>query len=269
MKEYKFEGRSESEALQTASEQLGVLPEDLEYDVVDRRTGLIGIGRSVRIMVRFRQELGAPDEDHESEGGAGAGGGTPEAVTETAPMVEPEDQEAEATATDADVSEASEALEEEEDPEIPISERAERAADVVARIVEGMGLTCEVTPAETMKTITLRLETDDDNLVIGKGGSVLDATQFLVNKIVNRFPEDRKFVVVDVNNYRQRKSDSLERFARDMCKKAARTGRTIRLRDLNPRERRMVHMVVTRFDTVTSRSEGDRDARVLCIVPSE
>jgi spoIIIJ-associated protein len=264
MKEYKFEGRSESEALQTASEQLGVLPEDLEYEVVDRRTGLIGIGRSVRIKVRFRQELGAPDEDHEADEGAPARA----PVDAVAPAVEPDDVDVDEDAAPVARAEADEP-EEDEDPEIPISERAERAADVVARIVEGMGLTCEVTPAETMKTITLCLETDDDNLVIGKGGSVLDATQFLVNKIVNRFPEDRKFVVVDVNNYRKRKSDSLERFARDMCKKAARTGRTIRLRDLNPRERRMVHMVVTRFNEVTSRSEGDRDGRVLCIEPRD
>ncbi len=270
MKEYTFEGRNEEEALQNACAELGVLPEDLQYEVVSKKSGVLGFGRSqVKLTVRFRSDLTGSDEPDTPDA-------TPEAPQPAADAdTSAIDDDATVSDVDGDADEGSDdELEEdlgedveeelEEDSE-DLSERAFRARDVAMRFVEGMGLTGRGTLSEDERSINLKLVTSDDNLVIGRGGVVLDAIQFLVNKIVNRFPEDRKFVVVDVNNYRARKQDSLERFAVDMCERVLENGKAQRLRDLNPRERRFVHMIVSRYDDLASRSEGSGDRRVLLI----
>jgi spoIIIJ-associated protein len=271
MKEYTFEARSEEEALQKAAGEMGVLPEDLAYEVLEKKTsGFLGMGKAVRIKVRFRDEHLPQDEEALEPGGVGGDEPPPIPVAPVAsapraPRVrhdEADEDEAEAALAAAPAVPFDELVEPAE-----LSERAAKAKAVATRIVAGMGLEVESRAAEDEHGITIRLRTGDDNLVIGKGGTVLDAVQFLVNKIVNRFPEDRKFVVVDVNNYRKRKSDSLERFSDEMCKKAIKTARTIRLRDLNPRERRLVHMVVARYPELSSKSVWEGEERVLMIVP--
>lgn len=244
MKAYTYDGRNEEEALRNASDELGVLPEDLIYEVIEKRSGVLGFGGQVKIRVQFRHDLMADE----------AGADTPPPLPAPAPAP---------AAAPAPV--VAPAHDDEGAPTEPLSAKAERALEVSLRIVHGMGLEASARVEETSDGITVHVRTGDDNLVIGRGGVVLDAIQFLVNKIVNRYPEDRKFVVVDVSGYRKRKTESLERFAAEMCKKTLATGKTTRLKELTPRERRLVHMIVAQHPGVESRSEGDGDDRVLLI----
>jgi spoIIIJ-associated protein len=254
MKAYTYDGRNEEEALRNASDELGVLPEDLIYDVIEKRSGVLGFGGQVKIRVQFRGDLMA------DEGGADTPPPLPPPATKpvTAPVPAPVPSPGPAPLATA-------ATDDEAAPTGPLSAKAERALEVSLRVVQGMGLEASARVEETPDGITVHVRTGDDNLVIGRGGAVLDAIQFLVNKIVNRYPEDRKFVVVDVSGYRKRKTESLERFAAEMCKKTLATGKTTRLKELTPRERRLVHMIVAQHPGVESRSEGDGDDRVLLI----
>lgn len=268
MKEYTFEGRNEEEALQNACAELGVLPEDLRYEVIHRKTSVLGFGRSqVRLSVRFRSDLTGADEPAEADDRAAEAPLPADAQVEDAPQVlqtaDPQGDDESLDATDEP------GHPDDDEGDTPPSERAARAREVALRIIDGMGLSGSGRLSEDERSITLVLKTNDDNLVIGRGGVVLEAIQFLVNKIVNRFPEDRKFVVVDVNAYRARKQDSLERFAIDMCERVLSNGKAQHLHDLNPRERRFVHTIVSRYEELTSRSEGTGDRRVLLIEESE
>lgn len=263
MKAYTYDGRNEEEALRNASDELGVLPEDLVYEVIEKRSGVLGFGGQVKIRVQFRGDL--------VEGG---GSDVPPPLPVAAAPAAPAPAFAEATAgkpAAAPVAPASPepgrgaAMQPELEPSGPLSEKGARALEVAVRIVQGMGLEASARGEENADGITIHVRTGDDNLVIGRGGVVLDAIQFIVNKIVNRYPEDRKFVVVDVSGYRKRKTESLERFAAEMCKKTLATGKTTRLKELTPRERRLVHMIVAQHPGVESRSEGDGDDRVLLI----
>ena len=269
MKEYTFEGRNEEEALQNACAELGVLPEDLRYEVTHKKTSVLGFGRSqVRLLVRFRSDLTGAEEPVEEGAGVSdeaslaEGNQAVERGTRAPQAEEPRyaDEGESDGALNSDIEQA-----DDDDDDTPPSERGARAREVALRIIDGMGLSGSGRLSEDERSITLLLRTNDDNLVIGRGGVVLEAIQFLVNKIVNRFPEDRKFVVVDVNAYRARKQDSLERFAIDMCERVLSNGKAQRLNDLNPRERRFVHTIVSRYEELSSRSEGTGDQRVLLI----
>jgi spoIIIJ-associated protein len=251
MRAYTFEGRNEEEALRAASDDLHVLPEDLTYEVIEKRSGVLGFGGQVKIRVQFRGDL-VVDE----EGGADQPPPLPPlakpVAAPAAPAAPVEELEVQVAPAPAPVL-------------VPLGDKGRRALEVTLQVVQGMGLEASAEAEETTDGITIHVRTGDDNLVIGRGGVVLDAIQFLVNKIVNRYPDDRKFVVVDVSGYRKRKTESLERFAAEMCKKTLATGKTTRLKELTPRERRLVHMIVARHTGLESRSEGDGDDRVLLI----
>jgi spoIIIJ-associated protein len=255
MRAYTYEGRNEEEALRNASDELGVLPEDLTYEVVEKRSGVLGFGGQVKIRVQFRGDL-------IEEGGADAPPPIPAAPAfAEASTGKPKAAAVEAPAPVAKVAPAPEAPAQGG----PLSAKGERALEVTLQIVRGMGLEAGAVGEENADGITIHVRSGDDNLVIGRGGVVLDAIQFIVNKIVNRYPDDRKFVVVDVSGYRKRKTESLERFAAEMCRKTLASGKTTRLKELTPRERRLVHMIVAQHPGLESRSEGDGDDRVLLI----
>src|SRR5690348_7681175 len=75
--------------------------------------------------------------------------------------------------------------------------KAELAAEMVSEIVTRMGLKVAIEIRENGEEVVLDLAGEDAGRVIGKKGQTLDALQFVINKIVNRFPEGRRHILLD------------------------------------------------------------------------
>ena len=109
-----------------------------------------------------------------------------------------------------------------EEPE-PVEETngvaiAKDALENILTLIPMEGTT--VSAAQNDGTIALNIEGDTSGLLIGRKGRTLDALQFIVNKIVNKALEKRTQVVVDSENYRQRRQESLIQMALRMGEKA-------------------------------------------------
>ena len=98
---------------------------------------------------------------------------------------------------------------------------------------------------------------EDSGRAIGKKGATLDALQFLINKMVNRFPEGRRHVVVDSGDYRERHDDGLVSMAKRQAERAMNEGKVITLQPMNARDRRVIHMSLAKFDGVSTMSHGE------------
>ncbi|HEY8431469.1 MAG TPA: R3H domain-containing nucleic acid-binding protein, partial [Sandaracinaceae bacterium] len=146
--------------------------------------------------------------------------------------------------------------------------KAEQAREVLAGIVSRMGLDAKVTIREVNDRVVLDVSGRDAGRAIGKKGQTLDALQFLVNKVVNRFPENRCYVIVDSGDYRERHEQSLVSLARREAKRALQQGRTITLSPMPARDRRLVHLSLAKFPGVTTKSNGEGMARRIQIIPS-
>jgi spoIIIJ-associated protein len=251
MREAEFEGKSVEEALLKASSELGVIISDMTYEVLESDSGTFGLfGGSVRVRVRvpdhaaelaFRKEyVPGPGDTGLAEGMKAADEARARADAEppvpAAPLVDPD--------------------------------KAPRALEVLQGLLEKLDVEAEVTLDETDEQILLNIRTEDRETVIGRDGEVLSALQFLVNKIVNRFPEGRKLVVLDAEGFRDRREESLGALARQMGEKALSTGRIVRLTPMNPQDRRLVHMALREHPGLTTRSEGEGNYRCLLIVPN-
>ncbi len=147
-------------------------------------------------------------------------------------------------------------------------EKAAQARDVLSGIVERMGLDAGVSVRERSERVVLDVSGPDAGRAIGKKGQTLDALQFIVNKVVNRFPDNRCYIVVDSGDYRDRHEQSLVSMARREAKRAVQQGRTITLSPMPARDRRLIHLSLAKFPGVTTKSNGEGMGRRIQIIPS-
>ncbi len=147
-------------------------------------------------------------------------------------------------------------------------DKADEAREVLAGVISRMGLDADVTVREMSEQLVLDVSGPDAGRAIGKKGQTLDALQFIVNKVVNRFPENRCYVIVDSGDYRERHEKSLVSMARREAKRAVQQGRTITLSPMPARDRRLIHLSLAKFPGVTTRSDGEGMGRRIQIIPS-
>lgn len=103
--------------------------------------------------------------------------------------------------------------------------------------------------------------------IIGKHGVMLDAIQTLAGAVANIGREDYKRVVVDCENYRETRENTLNKLAENLAQKAVRLGKKIKLEPMNPYERRIIHAVLSEKEGVSTQSEGKEPNRYIVIVP--
>ena len=106
-------------------------------------------------------------------------------------------------------------------------------------------------------SVTLRLHGADMGILIGKHGQTLDSLQYLTNLVANKNSDERVRIVIDVEDYRDRRIETLTRLARRLADKVKRTGERVALEPMNPHERKIIHMALQRDNRVTTLSEGE------------
>jgi spoIIIJ-associated protein len=154
---------------------------------------------------------------------------------------------------------------------LPDDERARQALDFVTKLMVQMQMECTVRAKrpkpEEPAEIQLEISGRDAGRVIGKKGQVLAAVQYLTNRIVNRPGLDRRYVTVDAEGYRSRRDSTLATMARRLGKQAVDEGKIITFEPMNPRDRRVIHLALAKFEGVVTKSEGEGDDRRVQIIP--
>ena len=111
------------------------------------------------------------------------------------------------------------------------------------------------------------LSGEDSGLLIGRRGQTLQALQYLVNLIVRKeYGEDVR-VMLDVENYRQRRESSLRDMAAKVASRVVQTSRSITLEPMPPADRRIVHTSLSDHPGVTTESTGEGENRKVMVMP--
>jgi spoIIIJ-associated protein len=109
---------------------------------------------------------------------------------------------------------------------------------------------------------------DDSGLLIGRKGQTLEALQYLVTRIAGeRQGSEGPHILVDVENYRQRRKKSLEDMALRLGEKAKRQRKTVTVDALSAADRRIVHAALQDDPWITTKSLGQGSYRRLLIIP--
>jgi spoIIIJ-associated protein len=147
-------------------------------------------------------------------------------------------------------------------------EEDDRTAAFIQDVTQLMGIEAVIGKRETEEAVYYALNGPRMGTVIGRRGETLDALQYLTNIVTGRDREiQRKRIIVDAEDYRSRREETLVRLATRLATKAKRSGRRVVLEPMNPQERRVIHTALEKDPDVSSKSEGEDPYRRLVIYP--
>lgn len=258
-----FEGRTEQEAVQKACVALKLGERELDYTVVDEGSGgLFGLGsRPVRIRARV--------------------------------SAAPENQVKEVVGEESDEESRGGVVG-------PAPEKAARALEVAQGLAERMGVRAKISVRDEHEQIVIVIEeaegTTDVGDVLGKSRPpAIPSFQFLLNKVVNRFPEGRKHILVEVPSVPRRAAKSNEGRIREgrnnqprvpsepdpdldptlvalglrLAEKAKSLKKVLTVHPMLPGDRRAIHQTIMSVEGVSTMSEGEGLYRRMHVVPNE
>ena len=145
-----------------------------------------------------------------------------------------------------------------------------RAAEFVNGLLEILNVKgiAEILSDEDDETIKLNIKTEQSAKVIGKRGDVLDAIQNLAGAIANIGRDEYKKLILDCENYRTQREETLKALATKLAKTAVETGRKMILEPMASYERRIIHAALMDNAEVKTLSEGREPARYIVVIPN-
>ena len=219
--EFEFEGRTEKEAIDRAAGELGLEKEDFDVEILEtQKQGLFKKGY-VRIKVHTGN-FGVRDTASE--------GGRRQSSVSKAVFGEP----------------------------APQNEYEEKMTGFTAGLIERMGYPGKVSILFREKNkLGIKIDSDHSSILIGKKGKNLDALQLLLNIYSGRLGRENIRVILDTENYRLRREESLVRLAYNVAEKVRESRASILLEPMNPFDRWLIHTTLNDIADVETKSEGD------------
>ena len=212
--------------------------------------GFLGIGRKPAVVRLFFTAVAKAEEQ------SVAVASEPVATSET------EVQDTAVAASEGTVEEkpSKKELSKEDQQEI-----AEKGKQFLDDMFTQMGLTVVIEKMMTKDKITFQVHGEDLGILIGKHGQTLDAIQYLTNLVAHKDVSGHCHIVVDVENYRSRREETLVNLAKRLASKVKRNRQKVSLEPMNAFERKIIHTALQGDKNVVTNSEGDEPFRHVVI----
>ena len=227
---YEYEGKTEREAIELAAAELGLERDQFDVEILETQKNSLFKKGYVKIRVHTLDD-----------------------VKPSHAMFEDRDMEEKHTRIVADP--------------LPQGEFEEKLIAFISSIVEKMGYDVKVQVSyREDKKIGIKMDSSYSSILIGRKGKNLDALQLLANIYAGRLGHEEVRVILDTENYRIRREESLVRLAYTTADKVRSRHNSILLEPMNPFERRLIHTTLNEIPDVETKSEGDglyKQVRVL------
>lgn len=158
------------------------------------------------------------------------------------------------------------------------NEIAGEARDVLETLLDLMEIPASIAPLSEMITeeetgesagVTLNIEGEDLGILIGRRGQTLACLQYIVKLIVGHRTKVWRPIIIDIEGYKQRRSDALQALAWRMAEQVKAKGTAVVMEPMSAFDRRTVHLALAEDLDVTTESSGDGEARRVVIIPRE
>lgn len=248
-----FNAATVEEAVDKAAATLGVVPEQLSFEVVDRGSaGFLGMGsRDARILVEL------PEAETE----------VPASAKEGPALVSDEE---EATRPSLEELPLEEAPQQEEPSAITVDAPDDLVLAVdefMTSLLDRVGFDATVDAYDAGDVISVDVATKETGLFIGQKGETIDSIQHLLNVSVYKNRPFVKKIMVDSEGYRQRRVEALQGMAHRTARRSIREKRSLSLPPMTAAERRVVHLYLKENPGVTTSSEGQEEDRRVVVSP--
>lgn len=153
------------------------------------------------------------------------------------------------------------------DKKVALARAEEKGRAFLSKIFEEMKLDVVIDIKEKNNYLVFDLKGDNLGILIGRRGDTLDSLQFLLNLVINEKNSVKVKGIIDIENYRAKREETLIGLSHKLAAKARKTGQKVVLEPMNPQERRIIHMALQNDRRVTTYSEGEEPYRKVVIVP--
>jgi spoIIIJ-associated protein len=278
---YEFSAKTVEDAVEQGLRTLGLQRESVTIDVINSGSrGILGFGSEPAVIRLTPIETASESAD--------AIGDTPgieqpveeepaaEMHTATVPVVDGIEDDTAQADTGGDV-----AGEGGDDDDIVAGDIGDEelealTVDLLSELIELMGFEVEVvaewrtsTDDEDEPYLNLDIRGDELGVLIGRRGETLANLQFLLRLMINQRLKTWKNIVVDVEQYKQRRMEQLTQLANRMAEQVASSGRAVSLEPMPANERRIIHIALRENPAVYTESTGEGDRRKVAIVPNQ
>jgi len=142
------------------------------------------------------------------------------------------------------------------------------AQETLRKIISLISGDTKISAEKKGDDIILTIEGNNPRILIGHRGRTLQALEFIVNKAANKASEKKVRVIVDSENYRQRREEFLKGLAFKMSERAKRTKKAVATDPLSPHDRRIVHLALKGDPQVQTKSKGEGFLKEVSIIPT-
>jgi len=139
------------------------------------------------------------------------------------------------------------------------------ALGFLTMLAEKMNLDVAIKGYRNDECVYMDISGRDAGTLIGKRGTTLDSIQYLTSLVVNKDSNGYTKVIVDVENYREKREKTLTQLANRLAGKVLQSGKSVRLEPMNPYERKVIHATLQKYPGVNTRSEGEEPYRRVII----
>lgn len=137
--------------------------------------------------------------------------------------------------------------------------------NVIDKIIQAMDLDISFTVQEGDECWNVDFKGKDVRILIGRRGETLNSLQLIANLIINKQKDERIHLVLDAENYRKRREETLRRLARRLSERVKHSRSDIALEPMTPQERRIIHMELQENPWVYTTSRGEEPYRKVVI----
>ena len=141
--------------------------------------------------------------------------------------------------------------------------------ETIMDITKKMGLTANLEVRRRDDNITIKIFSDHNAVLIGRNGSTIEALQTIIRQIIYNKTKTFISIILDVENYKDKKNHSIEILAKKVAREVAKTKFETKLDSMNSYERRIVHSTLANDKYVYTESVGEEPNRCVAIKPKE
>jgi spoIIIJ-associated protein len=147
-------------------------------------------------------------------------------------------------------------------------EKVAKARSFCEELFRRLGADVAVEVKETPEAIGVSLSPRPGS-ALELSSALVEAAQYLVNRVVNPRADGRKWVNLDVGGFREEGDPAVKAMAERLARSAQKMGKVLAIAPISARERRQIHLALLDAEGVSTRSEGEGIFRQLLIVPSD
>lgn len=138
-----------------------------------------------------------------------------------------------------------------------------RLSDFIKKMIAGMDMSLKFNITNGKGFLRIDFRGEDYRLMLFKNGNLLNAIQYLLNRLFSDIIG--KKIYCECERFRKNREQELSQLAHRYAKNVRKSGRPIRLKEMNPFERRIIHMTINKYPDLESLSDGDTFQKIITI----